>query len=202
MGDAGMTFVSTVQHLVIDPHHLGDQSSALTRIDDQRAEGNSHLVAAWATESGPLNRVLSLWDVGLAVRRPNREPAQDWLDGRRLTYPVRAMRPLRRELLGSRVCELRMYATKPGRCNEFIDLMLAALPYREQYSPCAGLWTTRERGWDVAVHVWPYPDSGARETARRESSRDPGWANYRTSIEPLLEHLRSWILSPIAVDGA
>jgi hypothetical protein len=76
--------------------------------------------------------------------------------------------------------------------------MLAALPHRERYSPCAGVWTSRERGRDVVVHLWAYRSYDDRLAARAAAARDEAWAAYRSSLPPLLAAMHATLLVPIA----
>lgn len=199
----------TASHaLVLTAHPLGGQAEALRAASAGRAKHEGRCLAVWATESGPLNRVVALWkryDPGPDGAPASRAPAGgalDWLDGRPLTYPLRARRGVREHLLAAPLLELRMYATHAGRCEEFIGALLAALPYRERHSPCVGLWSTHERGRDIAVHLWAYDSCDQRLRARRDAAADSGWAAYRRRIPPLLQHTQALLLAPVPVPGS
>ena len=184
--------------LVVTTHALGAQSLAFAEIARERAlRRDDELAALWATDYGPLNRLFTLWSVDQS--RPVRNDSEchmDWLESERLVYALEERRALQVELLGANLIELRMYATKAGRCEAFVEALTEALPYRERYSPCVALWTTRESGWDVAVHIWAYGSFEERTVARRAAVADRGWAFYRSTIPPLIEFMQAFLLTP------
>ncbi len=182
------------QNLLIEPHAPGDQASVVAR----HAQGHDGLVATWATEYGPLNRLLTLRDApeeGAATESTG--APDDWLAPRTMLRRLEVRRPLKTDLLAKPLHELRLYAARPGRCEEFVSALLGALPFRERYSPCAAVWTTRERGVDLTVHLWAYDSLEQRMAARDAALKDADWSNYRASIRPLLENLQAWLLTSV-----
>ncbi len=167
------------------------------------AKKRDGLIAAWATEYGPLNRVLTLRNArtedAASEKSETTETPDDWLAPRNMVRQLEVRRPLRMDLLAKPLHELRMYAARPGRCEEFVEALVGALRYRERYSPCAGVWTTRERGVDLAVHLWSYDSLEQRMAARDAALRDADWSSYRASIRPLLVNLQAWLLTSVAI---
>lgn len=181
--------------LVLAPHRLGGQAAAVQSLRERSAARPGTLLGAWTSEYGPLNRVVSLWSE--AADAPEGADSDDWL----ATEPVRKMLRVRRAFVAvatsAPLAELRQYALQPGAGERFVAALLAALPYRERYSPCAGLWTTRERGRDVAVHLWPYASFDERLAARERAQRDPRWNDYRVTIRPLVAAMQAALLTPL-----
>jgi len=182
--------------LVIDTHAAGEQQAALEAL---RALGDSRqatLLHTWSTEFGPLNRIVSVWDgEGMLVPEEAERPL-DWLDDRRLSRALQPRHLADHRLLAAPLLEMRMYAAHPGKCEFFVEALLEVLPFRERYSPCAGIWTTRERGRDVAIHMWSYESLEMRMQARARAAVDPDWSRYRTSVRPLLHSMQAMLLIP------
>lgn len=155
------------------------------------------LLGAWTSEYGTLNRVVSLWSAPAAgAQTPDYD---DWLVGEMVRKPLDVRRPFDARAVAAPLFELRQYAMQPGAVEPFIAALLTALPYRERYSPCGGLWTTRERGRDVAVHLWPYTSFAARQEARERAQRDPRWNEYRAAIRPLVAAMHASLLVPLSL---
>lgn len=180
--------------LVFTPHALGGQAAAVQGLHDDAQGRPGDLLGAWTCEYGPLNRVVSLWREPAAESAPGDD---DWV----ATAPVRKTLTVRRaydaQHAAAPLAELRQYALQPGAVETFVAALLAALPHRERYSPCAGLWTTQERGRDVAVHLWPYASFAARLAAREAAQRDPQWNEYRIAIRPLVAAMQASLLTPL-----
>jgi hypothetical protein len=188
------------QTLWFDGHDPGAPASAQAAVRAERARQGLPAQGTWATEYGPLNRIVSLWAPTHAETiADSAQPRADWLDASRYGYALRTRRALRTDLLASPLLELRMYAAQPGCCEDFVGRLLHALPYRERYSPCAGVWVTQERGWDIAVHLWAYDSLAHRMAARDASVADADWTAYRAGIRPLLKHLQAFLLVPVSI---
>ena len=186
-----------VYELVTQGHALGGQGVCVGQLNDERKDRKGQqLEATWATEYGALNRVISLWK-GEPAPDAEVEAAQDWLSTERVSRRLVERRPLRRELLNAPIVEMRTYAPHAGRFEEFIETMTRALRFREQYSPCAGLWASRERGIDIAVHFWPYESLEHRLDARRSAATDADWAAYRNVIQPMLATMQATLIVPL-----
>lgn len=185
--------------LIFDTHPAGAQQACLQALPSAPIASATRLLQAWATECGPLNRVVTLWQGEIGDDASERERALDWMEGQRVSRLLSPRREVVASLLASPLLELRMYATHRGRCEDFVQALLAALPFRERYSPCAGLWTTRERGTDVAVHLWAYDSLETRMQARARAAADADWSRYRASIRPLLQHMQAVLLTPLVV---
>ncbi len=182
------------QHeLMFYPHALGAQAPAVQWVRERAA--TDELLGAWASDCGPLNRVVLLW--GGATDTQRAADGDDWL----ATEPVRKTLTVRRafdaQAASAPLVELRQYALQSGAVERFVAALLAALPHRERHSRCAGLWTTRERGYDVAVHLWPYPSFEARLAARERAQRDPQWNEYRLAIRPWIAAMQASLLVPL-----
>jgi len=184
-------------------HHLGRQTDAIASAQAESRKRRIDPLSMFVTEYGPLNRLVTLGHAhtdGIESERKRfvDTSGMDWLNHETLHYALEPRRCVKPDLLGAPLIELRMYATQAGQRDNFLNAMLTALPHRERYSPCAGIWSTHERGWDVVVHLWAYEDLQQRSDARTRSGQDPDWGSYRTSIRPFLARMQAMLLVPVA----
>lgn len=178
------------------PHALGEQASAVEALHERRGDRLGVLLGAWATEYGALNRVVALRE-WMGDRSGGSTAGDDWLSAEPVRRYMTPRRELRTELLASPLLELRIYAPEPGQGERFVDALLTALPHRERYSPCAGVWTSRERNRDVVVHLWPYRSFDERMQARATAMQDESWGAYRIAIRPLIAAMQASLLTPL-----
>jgi NIPSNAP len=178
------------------PHALGAQASAVEALHESCGDRVGVILGAWATEYGTLNRVVALRE-WTGDRSDDSTAGDDWLSAEPVRRYLTPRRGLRTELLASPLLELRLYAPQPGQCERFVDALLTALPHRERYSPCAGVWTSRERNRDVVVHLWSYRSFDARLQARAAAMQDESWGAYRITIRPLLAAMQASLLMPL-----
>jgi len=73
------------------------------------------------------------------------------------------------------IYEIRTYTLKPRATAQFEKLWGAAYPAREKYSPIVGFFHTDFGPLNEVIHIWPYESFDARNRARSESAKDPGW---------------------------
>jgi NIPSNAP len=73
------------------------------------------------------------------------------------------------------IYEIRTYTLKPRSTPEFEKLWGAAYPVRQKYSPIMGFFHTDFGPLNEVVHIWPYESFEARDRARSESAKAPGW---------------------------
>lgn len=179
---------------------LGAQAQAFSELAARATPGQRRL-ATWTTEYGPLNRLVSLWDAPSGATAATASLAPDWLDPGQSHAVLTPQRALRTDLLQAPLLELRMYAAHEGRCGDFLQALLAALPHRERYSPCAGVWKAHERGRDVVVHLWAYENLEARMAARTAAMGDASWSIYRATIRPMLARMQAFLLVPVVAQG-
>lgn len=151
-------------------------------------EKYSPLAAFWHTDIGPLNQVIHVWPYeNLGEReRIRAEAAQDphWPPAdlsmiqtmeSEIWNPASFMRPMGggQELGG--VYEMRVYTYKPGSMPELLRRWEKALPWREQFSPCAAAMHSELGGLNRWMHIWPYRDLNHREEVRKASAGTPNW---------------------------
>ena len=151
-------------------------------------EKYSPLAAFWHTDIGPLNQVIHVWPYEnlLERERIRAEAAQDpnWPPAdlsmiqtmeSEIWNPAPFMRPLGggQELGG--VYEMRVYTYKPGSIPELLRRWEKALPWREQFSPCAAAMHSELGGLNRWMHIWPYKDLNHQEEVRKSSSGTPNW---------------------------
>ncbi|MFO1302174.1 MAG: NIPSNAP family protein [Burkholderiales bacterium] len=179
-------------------HPLGAQDAALEAVRT-RSHRHGPPIAVWNAETGTQNRIVSLWALDGDRSVPATTGGEDWLDGDHVSRTLEACRPVAADSLRAPLVELRCYAPHPGQCGSFVTALLDALPHRERHSPCAGLWTTRQRDRDVVVHLWPYASYDARLAARAAAHRDPAWGEYRARIRPMLAAMHATLMSPVAL---
>lgn len=185
--------------LVFAPHALGAQAPAVQALRDERARRGDELVAAWAPEYGALNRLVSLWRLaGDSLEAgTGRELSDHWLEASPVRCRLASQRPVRHELLASPLLELRRYAPQPGQAAAFLRAYLDALPERERYSPCIGVWTAREQHRDVVVHLWAYRSFDERNAARAAAAKNAVWAAYRARLPSLLGPMQAALMTPV-----
>ncbi len=151
-------------------------------------EKYSPLAAFWHTDIGPLNQVIHVWPYenmderdtirAEAAKDPNWPPhdISMVLDmNSEIWNPAPFMRPMGggQELGG--VYEMRVYTYLPGSIPEVISRWEKALPYREEFSPCAAAMYTELGTLNRWCHIWPYKDIADREKVRVEASKSPHW---------------------------
>lgn len=151
-------------------------------------EKYSPLAAFWHTDIGPLNQVIHVWPYenlgererirAAAAQDPHWPPADlgiiQTMESE-IWNPASFMRPLGggQELGG--VYEMRVYTYKPGSMPELLRRWEQALPWREQFSPCAAAMHSELGGLNRWMHIWPYRDLNHREEVRKASSGTPNW---------------------------
>ena len=188
-----------VDELVTDGHGIGGLGACLAALSAERGQRSGQtLLGVWSTEYGMLNRVITLWE-GEPAPSAQLEAPQDWLSLTRTSRRLTRLRPLKLGLLNAAMLELRMYAIAEGKTDTFTQAILEALPHREQYSPCAGIWHIRERGVDAVLHLWAYSNLDDRNAAREKAQANPEWASYRARIPSLLTTMQAWMLKPIVI---
>lgn len=191
--------MSPTHELVHVTHPLGAQEQALAALRDERAHSAHALLGVWAAETGVLNRVVALWSCNGSEGEAGTLGDDDWSSGGEVRQRMTARRALDAAAIAAPIVELRQYAPHAGKCEAFVAAMLDALPHRERYSPCAGMWTTRERGHDVVVHMWAYRTFDERVTARTAAMRNDAWGVYRKAIRPMLASMRSTLLTAVSL---
>jgi NIPSNAP len=172
------------------------------------------LVGCWTSEIGPLNQFFHLWShPSLAARTSRREalaraPGMAEYGARVHDMVVRRENLLLnlddaiglRPVAGSdHVYELRRYRAHDSSARAWTELLRAALPVREKYSPIVGLWTTEAGPLDMAVHLWVYDDLNGRAQAEAAAGGDPEWAAFERHSAPLLAETDSVILMPTVI---
>ncbi len=151
-------------------------------------EKYSPLAAFWHTDIGPLNQVIHVWPYenlgererirAAAAQDPHWPPADlsmIQIMESEIWNPASFMRPMGggQELGG--VYEMRVYTYKPGSMPELLRRWEKALPWREQFSPCAAAMHSELGGLNRWMHIWPYRDLNHREEVRKASAGTPNW---------------------------
>lgn len=183
--------------LVHSPHALARQEDALRAVRARRDRGGQ-LLGLWNAETGTQNRIVSLWAIDDPARTAGTDGRDAWMSADEVHRGLVARRAVATHLLASPLVELRRYAPHAGQCETFVSALLRALPHRERYSPCAGLWTSREGDRDIVVHLWAYPSYEARLTARAAAHRDAAWSEYRVAIRAMLGPMHATLMTPAA----
>jgi hypothetical protein len=113
--------------------------------------------------------------------------------------PLRQFRP---GPPGTRIYELRIYQTRLGEEQAFVDQLLQHLPVREKHSPNSGVWLSRSGEAGRVFHLWGYEDLAHRERVRAALRHDPVWTGYTADILPRLRLLHSLIAQPIGMNSS
>ncbi len=151
-------------------------------------EKYSPLAAFWHTDIGTLNQVVHVWPYENLLEReqiraeaasdpnwPPRDTSMIMDMQSEIWNPADFMRPMGggQELGG--VYEMRVYTYKPGSIPELLRRWEKALPWREQFSPCAAAMHSELGGLNRWMHIWPYRDLNHREEVRQAASGTPNW---------------------------
>ena len=151
-------------------------------------EKYSPLAAFWHTDIGTLNQVIHVWGYqdllerekirAEAVKDPN-WPPRDTSMIMTMESEIWNPAPFMREMGGGQelgnVYEMRVYTYKPGSIPELLSRWEKALPWREQFSPCAAAMHSELGGLNRWMHIWPYNDLNHRDEIRKASSGTPNW---------------------------
>ncbi|GGD25164.1 NIPSNAP family protein [Sinisalibacter lacisalsi] len=171
------------------------------------AQGAGTLHGAWFSDIGQLNEVYLLRgyeEAGeMLVERERLARAEDPFGCAEhlVGYEVESYRPL--DFMGAiipgefgPVYEIRTYAMKLNGLLPTMEKWQAALPKRNEYSPC----TIAMYGVDGAprlTQIWPYPSLEARSAARGQSVADGNWPP-KGGPDWLTPDMRSTVAMPMA----
>jgi hypothetical protein len=172
----------------VPAEHLGDYVA-----QDWRA--TEHLRAGWSVAFGPVTEVVFLQAVGEGGAPPRLPavPAGVALERRERQW-LREVSPHRMPA-DLTTFELRTYDARTGQGEHFVELMLAALPIRQRYSPNCGVWTSLSGRQEQVLHMWGYRDLDERNRVRAALREDAEWSDYTATILPMLQVLNSTILA-------
>ncbi len=152
-------------------------------------EKYSKLGAFWHTDIGPLNQVIHVWpyesvDERNAIRAeasqdpdwPPKNPPEMYVTLSSDIYiPAPFMRPMGGGQELGNIYEMRIYTYKNGSMPEVLKRWGAAIPHREEYSPCAAAMYSDLGALNKWMHVWPYKDMEDRNKVRAEASQNEHW---------------------------
>ncbi len=152
-------------------------------------EKYSKLGAFWHTDIGPLNQVIHVWpyesvDERNAIRAeasqdpdwPPKNPPEMYVSLSSDIYiPAPFMRPMGGGQELGNIYEMRIYTYKNGSMPEVVKRWGAAIPHREEYSPCAAAMYSDLGSLNKWMHVWPYKDMEDRNRIRAEASTSEHW---------------------------
>ena len=152
-------------------------------------EKYSKLGAFWHTDIGPLNQVIHVWpyesvDERNAIRAeasqdpdwPPKNPPEMYVTLSSDIYiPAPFMRPMGGGQELGNIYEMRIYTYKNGSMPEVLKRWGAAIPHREEYSPCAAAMYSDLGSLNKWMHVWPYKDMEDRNRIRAEASTSEHW---------------------------
>ena len=148
----------------------------------------SPLAAFWHTDIGVLNQVIHVWPYENLLERETirAEAAQDpnWpprdtsmvMDMQsEIWNSASFMRPMGGGQELGDVYEMRVYTYKPGSIPELLSRWEKALPWREQFSPCAAAMHSELGGLNRWMHIWPYKNLNRRDEIRKAVGGTPNW---------------------------
>ncbi|CAN5204357.1 hypothetical protein BH10PSE3_BH10PSE3_01640 [soil metagenome] len=161
------------------------------------------LVGGWSVAFGPVTQVLFLQSAGAGDggQGPASAAAGFALE-RRERHWLQEMSPFGPGGDGISVFELRTYDVRVGQGEEFLKLMLAALPIRQRHSANFGVWRSLSGRLEQVRHLWGYRDLAQRTAVRGQLKDDVVWGDYTRTILPMLETLQSTILTPLPLSAA
>jgi len=192
--------------LLIDTCRPGTLDDALKSLDleGQMADKQARekLEAAWTTEFGEADQVISLW------RLPDHEisagqtsPAQSMghagtSDLVRKTRRLQLEMPFDKQFTGGHFYDYRTYTLHPGARDIFMGHMRKVLPVRTRHSRNVGVWTPLDGNRDQIIHLWAYRDLADRARARAAAWQEPAWQAYLAHIFPLVLRMQNAMLVP------
>lgn len=196
-----MTTDSTLHELIIEPHAMGAPAKAMESLSAENASGKGQCLGSWTVEYGALNRVASLWErpSGQCITSGTPAASIDWLAPSRLGWRLEPQFEPRAELFTAPFLDLRVYSIKPGYRDEILAAFVEALPAREQYSRCAGMWAAQEREHDLMFHLWPYKSFDERMSVRAQTFQDASWRQYLKQAFKAFEHMQVMQLIPLPI---
>lgn len=177
-----------------------------------RGDDYGKLEGYWITEFGTLQQLVHLWSFPDLNERARLRAAL----GQNLAWRneflahflpllvsqeskiLSPARPFTPPTGSGHVYELRTYRARPGRAGEVIELYKAIMPVREKYSKIVGLWTTEIAQLNEVSHMWVYQDLNERAAVRARVQQDPEWQAFLGKLLPLLQEMRSIVLTPVA----
>ena len=166
--------------------------------------------AYWTSEFGPLNQIWHLWSYASLDERarlrtalaqnprwraeyvPNVQPLLIRQDIRFLN-PVKDVTPPKAP---GGFYELRIYRINPGKLAGWAQAFRDVMPVREKYSQNLGIWTGEAPQPNEAVHLWHYPDLGARTRIRAEVFKDPAWLAFLAATAGSIAEMQNLLLMP------
>lgn len=164
----------------------------------------------WASEVGTLNQYIHLWSYqDLQTRQNLRQELfakPEWTEkytpmvtphlisqSVTLLEPIIDMKMPEGE---NNFHELRTYQIRPGEARKWANNMAQYMAVREKYSQNLGLWIHVTPDPNKVTHLWSYSSWEERIRARQQSQADPEWNAFLANARPLMETMKSMILSP------
>lgn len=144
------------------------------------------LTGYWSVDVGPLNSAVLLWTYDDLAQRTAAKEAADttsWppaLEGivtsssSLLLEPARFNGQLVPGAHGA-IYEIRIYDYETGSIGTVIDRWADMVEVRQQLSPLIGCFSGNDGHVDKWVHIWPYADGAARDTARGAATAGGIW---------------------------
>jgi hypothetical protein len=180
---------------------------AAAGIENWISAGQGTLKGAWFSDIGSLNEVYLLRafdEAGSLLEERERLARSDNPFGcmeHLISYEAESYHPL--DFMGEiaegsfgPIYEIRTYGMKLNGLMPTMEKWEAALPKRNDYSPC----TIAMYGIDGAprlTQIWPYDSLEARSTARAQSVADGNWPP-KGGPDWLLPEMRSTVAMPMA----
>lgn len=189
---------SVIHELLIDPYPIGSPAGTLAAVLQEPGNQNARCLAAWTSEYGAINRLVTLWERvdGHCLTSGSPMESIDWLSPIRMGWQLDPQVELCTDYLSAPFVDLRFYSIKPGKREEILATFVENLTAREKYSPCAGMWAAKERDRDLMVHLWPYESFEQRMAVREETFRDADWLQYLIRAADAFEHFQVIQLLP------
>jgi NIPSNAP len=202
-----------LREYTVVPGKLGDMVK-LSGDVSRRIRGDDYgkLEGYWTSEIGPLNRLVHLWSYPSLDERARLRAAlaanpawgRDFLakfypqlqaqESRILTEQL----PFKPPAARGHVYELRRYRVRVGGAREWIEHFRAIMPTREKYSPNVGCWLSETGALHEVTHLWAYRSLDERAEVRARVLADPEWQQFLAVAMPLLTHMESSVLAPVA----
>ena len=175
-----------------------------------RGDNYGKLEGYWYTDIGPVNQVMHLWSYDDLVERERLRAELGAVEAWGKEYVplvrphivkqhirfLKAARDINPPSDGGNFYEFRNYRLQPGTAGQWIDNTVKALPLREKYSQCVGMWTTQAPDPNEVCHLWVYKDLDQRNKARADSAADADLAEILNAGRSFLEEQHSTLIWP------
>jgi hypothetical protein len=176
------------------------------------ARGNDFgvLEGHWYTQSGVVDSIVHLWRYDSLEERERLRGLlgknERWTKQFLPLLPrlildqqnqiMNAVRPVAPPSTRGNVYELVVDRTLVTRAGAWLEQFRAALPVRERFAHCVGVWQTTIGRLNEITHLWAHASMNDVAAARASLAADATWKELLSATRPMLAESRTQLLSP------